>query len=406
MTRWCSPTCAGLQQTLFRKGQHPSRLSALGITIFFTHFKLPSARPAAELQLEVVSFRLTDWQMDRVPVAVLGHQVCALMTSAKEALQQACIARGEAAEAKAAVALVRGEAAEAKAAAAAARDEAAATGAAATAMGEALSNAKTTSDEHSAALTTLLAASAALESGRRALRLRAASAALEELAIIKETGLSQPQLRETRYFSIESIRSMQSLPRRAAMRVMSSASATSIIVEQTARDAILAGLGTAATEEVVAEAARLAAAGSSAAEVERASHELINIISALTALGGARDATACRALMAVDVSALTATYETLIAPQTKTAVAAGRKETSLRGDSVAHLDHAALAAANLEDDAKQLFGNSTHLCNVLAMVAAFRSAYAAVLAGGTEVGGAGGAAAMPSSGAAAMLSPL
>jgi len=88
--------------------------------------------------------------------------------------------------------------------------------------------------------------------------LRGAAAAIDELAAVHATGLSQSQLRTAHVFSIANVRQFKQLPERVAARVMAKTAEPAVhaIVERAAAAAVAAGLCGSNVENVELAAAR------------------------------------------------------------------------------------------------------------------------------------------------------
>lgn len=225
------------------------------------------------------------------------------------------------------------------------------------------------------------------DKARGILLLRGVADAIEELVIMRATRLSQEQLRTVRVFSISDVRYFRQQPARVAARSVQTAAAPSAHATATAtvaravEVALGAGLRGINLELVAEAAANALAAGLTEAEAAAAANETLKQL-LVTEPVVAGDLEAVAALRATRVVDLIEGYKALTAPHSLAAVKEGRKLAGrgVAGNMGATPDHAELAKANLEQYAELLFGGSSHYINVVAMVAAFRRAHAAVYA--------------------------
>jgi len=233
----------------------------------------------------------------------------------------------------------------------------------------------------------------------RKLRLRGAADAIEELVIIRVSGLTQDQLRDTRLFRMGDIHARKRLAGRLAVRVTQAATTVPAAVKSAAAAAVRVGLDDGRAESVTADAAEMVADGRTDAEIETAVQHLIG--QAVAELGSmAPDTAAHSAIMDISAAAFTAAYTQLIPREEHPLIIAGQK-AAVRGGNHTALPAHELAAANLEEDAVLAFGdNAKELIAVQAVVRAFRRAFAAACVAQAKAGDGGG------SGAGAMPVPI
>lgn len=243
----------------------------------------------------------------------------------------------------------------------------------------------------------------AIKAEKASLRLRAAGDALKVLALACISRVQPEMLEQAGVCSIEGVERLQAQPARIAAHVRlpgglggdaaHAAHAAHAAAVAAAREAVCAGIASHG-DTIAALAATMTASGSKSEEVGAAVQDAIahRRLTLRRRGGELPSADALAALMALDVARVQDEYAGLFSQAELPAVKRGHSATKAVGDTTAHPPYAALAAADLEADALRVFRGSPQLADMLALVRAFRRAYAAACgtAAGRDAAGSAG----------------